>query len=175
VIQRTERYSDLDVILVHIIGLVGVGKTYFIQHHFPQKAIIFDIKDAYELYHFSPNDLKDNTAAYEQFKQAIDGHIDRLYHEIINSDLRLLLIESTGTNRAMNSVLYKYRPYKIWIEPDIQRMDNQYLRERPYAGEINKYVLKKWQKGEIQCNNRFDPKTNEYENPIPIEVAKFLI
>jgi len=169
------RYSGLDVIIIHVIGLVGAGKTYFIQHYFPENTIIFDIKEAYELYQFSPSQLKDDPIAYDKFKQAIEGHIDMLYHKVLTSDWKLLLIESTGTNRAMNSALHKYRPYKIWIEPDYKRMDEKYLQERPYAEEINKYVLKKWQIGEIQCNNEFDPRTNQFQNPIPKEIARFLV
>jgi predicted kinase len=165
--------------VIHVIGLVGAGKTYFIQHHFPQSAVIFDIKDAYELFNFSPSDLQNNEAAYTQFKQSIDSHIERMYHKILSIDEmkcpHVLLVESTGTNRAINSVLYKYRPYKIWIDPDFKRMDDQYLRERPYADEVNKYVLKKWQKGEIQCNNVYNPNSKKFENPIPKEIQKFLV
>jgi hypothetical protein len=66
-----------------------------------------------------------------------------------------------------------FKPYILWIEPDKYRMENTYLRERPYAESENKAVMKKWHTGKIYENNIYNPRTDEFLNSIPEGYRRF--
>ena len=161
--------------IIHMIGLVGAGKTYFINRHFPQDAQVFDIKMVYDLHQFSPGDLHNNFEAYEKFAQALQSELKFFLIKTQQLGFNYAIIESTGTNGALNKALRSYKDYRIWIEPDKYRMDATYLRERPYAEELNKYLKKKWGKNEIYANNLYDPRFQEFDNPVPKRIAKLLV
>ncbi|MHA1728453.1 MAG: hypothetical protein ACTSWY_06945 [Promethearchaeota archaeon] len=161
--------------VIHVIGLVGAGKTYFIQRHFPQTALVFDIKVVYELNQFSPGDLYNNPAAYERFTITLQSEFNLFLERAEKAGHNYIIAESTGTNSAMNKTFRKYREYCIWIEADNRRMQSQYLREMPYAGELNKYLRKRWMKNEIYTHNIYDPKFEEFENNLPEDVAMILV
>ena len=60
-----------EIPIIHVIGLVGAGKSTFIQKYFPD-LLVFDIKDIYENNNFNPKDLHDNPRSYLQFQSALE-------------------------------------------------------------------------------------------------------
>jgi hypothetical protein len=165
--------NDIMIKVIHIIGLVGAGKTHFINMHFPDIPEIFDIKTVYEQSQFEPGDLHNNPQAYEKFMQAMDSSFKYFVENMQNLGFKYVVCESTGTNAAMNQTLRSYKPYILWIEPDQYRMENTHLRERPYAESVNKAVMKKWHTGKIYENNIYDPRTDEFQNSIPESFRRF--
>ncbi len=103
--------------VIHIIGLVGAGKTHFINRHFPGIPEIFDVKTVYEQSQFAPGDLHNNPKAYEKFMLAMDSTFKYFVENMQKLEFEYVVCESTGINGAMNKTLRPYKPYILWIEP----------------------------------------------------------
>ena len=67
--------------IIHVIGLVGAGKSTFIQKYFSNLPV-FDIKNIYKANNFNPKDLHDNPGSYPQFKSALYYSFSNFYKNI---------------------------------------------------------------------------------------------
>ena len=160
---KTHNIGKSSVKIIHVIGLVGSGKSKFIQKFLSGSNIddspsfsypIFDIKEIYEESGFSPEDLKD-PKNYSQFNSAIRfsignltfGLTENLSKNLIGEDQNLLIVESSGINKALNESLIPYDRLIIWIKSNFGKNISII---RPYAESLNKVLRKKFEKNEIK-------------------------
>ena len=160
--------------IIHIIGLVGAGKSTFIQKYFPDLPI-FDIKDIYENNNFNPKDLHDNPNSYLQFQSALEYSFSQFYQNLEERNVPIGIVESSGINKGLNEILKKFFVYRIWITPDITRMKSKKIYEKqPYAKDLNDHMLKLANYKKIIYNNEFNFKTYDFSKSLPPILKKFL-
>ena len=98
--------------IIHVIGLVGAGKSTFIQKYF-RGLPVFDIKDIYKDNNFNPKDLHDNSGSYPQFQSALDFSFSNFYKNLETNNIPIGIVESSGINKGLNQILKKFFVYRI--------------------------------------------------------------
>lgn len=140
--------------IVHVIGLVGAGKSHFIREFCPY-APVFDIQDVYKEYDISPDQLQGT--AYGQFANALAYTLDNFFRHY--SAENLLLIESSGLNRALNRYLLAMSHDTILIESSYS---DGIALERSYATDLNRLITHAIDKHEITPTYRYNGDTGEF-------------
>ncbi len=155
--------------IIHVIGFVGSGKTWFISK-FLRDFECFDIKDIYEEAGFEPGQLYNNPTAYAQFQGALEYKIDQLMNNLPDE---WLVVESSGINRALNATLLKFLSYHIWVDQSIERIKEAGIyRSRPYAKSLNRVLAEKMQKGEITHDMVYSMEEQRFKSPLPPDLKK---
>lgn len=158
---------SFDLPILHVIGLVGSGKTFFIQKFF-SNIPTFDIKQIYEDFGFTPKDLHKQPEKYTQFQRALQIKLNQFLDFIKIHKFPIVLVESSGINQALNHILNQYNNYRIWIKADISRMKSLNIyTKRPYAEKLNDHMLGLKKNRKILFNNEFDFKSLEFSNSLP--------
>lgn len=152
--------------VVHVIGLVGAGKTYFINKWFPKVSEIFDIKMVYEQHNFSPENLKGNPSMYLAFKNVLKNYLTQFVEKFESNGF--FIAESSGANGVFNQIFQELDEYRILIEPNYDRIKKVVETQRgDYAKKLNEYLSKKYETGQILFDNSYDPATNSFRKPLP--------
>lgn len=141
------------MLIIHVIGKVGAGKTTFIEKYLSQYPC-FDIKKIYEQTGFTSNNLSD-IGDYTEFNNNLYQLLSQKIRTAIDSQTPLI-IESSGMNQYLNKVIYLIKDldlYQIWVDCEIA---DRIYDERPYAERINKLFQTKIVNGHILFHTRFD-------------------
>ncbi|XEO75187.1 hypothetical protein WKT22_00202 [Candidatus Lokiarchaeum ossiferum] len=158
---------SFDLPILHVIGLVGSGKTFFIKKFF-SNVPTFDIKKIYEDFGFSPEDLHNQPEKYSQFQSALQINFEKFLAFVKMEKFPIVLVESSGINQALNQILNQYNNYRIWIKADISRIISLNIyTSRPYAKKLNEHMLGLRKNRKIIFNNEFDLKSLEFSNSLP--------
>ena len=161
-----------EIPIIHVIGLVGAGKSTFIQKYFPDLPI-FDIKDIYENNNFNPKDLHNNPGSYIQFQSALKYSFSNFYRNLEEMNVPIGIVESSGINKGLNKILEKFTVYRIWITPDHKRMQVKKIYEKqPYAKSLNEHMLTLFKYKKIIYNNEFIFKTYDFSKVLPPIIKK---
>ncbi len=167
--------KESEIPIIHVIGLVGAGKSTFIQKYFPNLPI-FDIKDIYENNNFNPKDLHNNPGSYLQFQSALKYSFSNFYRNLKEKNISISIVESSGINKGLNEILRKFFVYRIWITPDHSRMKSKKIYEKqPYAKGLNEHMLTLFKYKKIIFNNEFHFKTYDFSKSLPPIIKKFLV
>lgn len=159
--------------VVHVIGLVGAGKTTFINKWFPKIPDVFDIKTVYEQHDFSPENLQGNPQLYASFKQVLKEYLLQFIEK--SEELGFFIAESSGANGIFNQLFKELDEYRIWIEPDFVRIKKVVETQRgSYAKDLNEYIIQKFNHGEIMYHNSYNTNTNAFSKPLPDFLKKYL-
>ena len=134
--------------ILHIIGPVGVGKTYFIKR-FLKKYHIFDIQTIYNKYGFGPNDLR-NPEIFRQFKSAIENTFQTFFQK----SKEILVVESSGMNRSLNQTISKYPNITILL---LRPIPESIYKERPYAESMNAQFNEYYKNNMIRADYTLNP------------------
>nr|QEE16305.1 hypothetical protein DSAG12_02135 [Candidatus Prometheoarchaeum syntrophicum] len=162
-----------EIPIIHVIGLVGAGKSTFIQKYFPNLPI-FDIKDIYQTNNFTPQDLHNNPASYLQFQSALDYAFTQFYQNLKEKNMPIGIVESSGINKGLNEILKKFFVYRIWITPDLRRIkENKITEKQPYAKNLNDHMLSLHKYKKIIYNTEFNFKTYDFSKRLPPIIKKF--
>ena len=121
------------MILVHVIGKVGVGKTHFIRQY-GSSAPCFDIKSIYEKYDITPQDLQ-QPGVYSQFTSALAYTLDGFLQQF--SDSSIIFIESSGLNKAINAFLVRLNPTLLYVQ---SHYSDSIENSRKYAKDLNPLI-----------------------------------
>jgi hypothetical protein len=152
--------------VVHVIGLVGAGKTHFINAYFPKISDIFDVKMVYEQHNFSPELLHNNPQLFYSFKNTLRQYLGQFMEQY--ADLGFFIAESSGANSAFNEIFRDLKEYRIWIDPDYDRIDQIISSQRgSYAKGLNQYLREKYERGEIFFDNSYNPLTRTFKRALP--------
>ncbi|MHA1718173.1 MAG: hypothetical protein ACTSWX_00130 [Promethearchaeota archaeon] len=155
--------------IIHVIGIVGAGKSKFIKK-FLYNYPTFDIKEIYQNYSFNPKDFQADPEKYSQFQSALDYSFSKFYEQLERKKLPVGIVESSGINHALNNILRRFFVYRIWIIPNKQSENSKpwkLYEERPYAEELNKHLMQKFEKNEVPFNNKFDFANNHFLKELP--------
>ncbi len=159
--------------IIHVIGLVGAGKSTFIQKYFATLPI-FDIKDVYENNNFNPKDLHNNPGSYVQFQSALEYSFLNFCRNLEERNIPIGIVESSGINKGLNDILKKFFVYRIWITPDHKRMQIKKIYEKqPYAKDLNEHMQKLFNYRKIVYNNEFNFKTYDFSKRLPPIIKEF--
>src|SRR5271157_1759540 len=90
--------------VVHVIGLVGSGKSTFIRQYLYEWPA-FDIQGVYKECNFAPDDLFENPEAYHQFRDALKYYLEGFIAEARANACPLVVVESSGVNQVLNGFL----------------------------------------------------------------------
>lgn len=93
-ISATVPKKKSNIPIIHVIGLVGAGKSTFIQKYFPNVPV-FDIKDIYLNNNFNPKDLHNNPNSYLQFQSAL-GYSFSQFYQNLKKISRIIFFEFRG-------------------------------------------------------------------------------
>jgi len=148
--------------ILHIIGKVGAGKTTFIKKYFPNEYI-FDIREIYEEYGFNPSEIKD-AESYSQFYSAIIYRIESLIKELEQNNINLLIVESSGLNKAINKAIEKYDRLIILIKSSFS---DKIESVNSYAYELNEKIDEAIRNDKLKYNLIFDFDNKEILGNIP--------
>ncbi len=158
--------------IIHIIGLVGAGKSTFIRQYLYEYPA-FDIQTIYKECNFTPNDLFDNNQAYHQFQDALKYYFEGFIHESQQNDCPFVVVEFSGINLLLNGFLDQYSLYRIWIDAgNPLNYDDLFLEERPYAPELNQRILELWNNGEIPIDNTFNMERTIFSEELPSDLQE---
>ncbi|MHA1820753.1 MAG: hypothetical protein ACTSVC_09800, partial [Promethearchaeota archaeon] len=83
-----------------------------------------------------------------------------------------LVIESSGTNRAVNEFVKKYPHLTIWVESDFYK-DRNILEARKYASELNKYLENRLKNHELQFDFIFNVNGKKFKKNIYTNANQF--
>lgn len=157
------------MLLIHLVGLVGAGKTHFLHSFFPTSPA-FDIKDVYEEYCITPQDLR-RPEIYSQFASAVEFTLTNFTRQFAGEPVGF--IESSGINQAINRSLARYPHKTLWIQ---SHFSDKIALERPYAPRLNARILDAYHLRRIQNEWIFDGDTQLfYAGGNEIKDWKFLI
>ena len=171
-------HDDSKIPLIHIIGYVGVGKSTFIRKYL-RKFPTFDIKDIYQKNFFNPKDLKDEPEKYLQFQSVLDFSFFQFFKNLEINRIPVGIVESSGINRALNNILRRFYVYRIWIIPfNLNEKMNQmkqskFNKEIPYAEELNKHLMEKFEKNEVPFNNQYNFIEESFMKDLPTIFKKY--
>lgn len=154
--------------IIHIIGLVGSGKSKFIKKYLNSHEV-FDIKDIYTQYQFEPKDLKD-PQKYSQFHSAIDYTLKNMVNFLEKNGEEALIVESSGSNKAINSALFPYEKIIILITSE---KNEEIYQNRQYARELNRILLSELEQGKIHFDIEFNWNKNRFIGQIPDQFKRF--
>jgi hypothetical protein len=159
--------------VLHVVGLVGAGKTTAIRRFFPT-CVEMDIQDVYRLNDFQPDDIK-SPENYAKFEAALKGHFENYLAEVTRLNQPLLIIESSGINQALNRLLAPYSPFIVWIVPDFARIgDPAFLKRRRYAEGLNQVIWTKFNQRKLVVHATYDTATGEFTGDLPAWLAPFV-
>lgn len=141
------------MLIIHVIGKVGSGKTTFIEKFLPGYPC-FDIKEIYESTGIQSNELN----MYGEYAHFMAEMVKGLTAKIIlaNKTNHILIVESSGMNQALNTCILQIKPldlYQIWVDCEI---NPKIYTERPYADRINKVFQSKIVNSNIMFHTKFD-------------------
>ena len=171
-ISTVSHRKKSEIPIIHVIGLVGAGKSTFIQKYFPDLPV-FDIKDIYQNNNFNPKDLHNNPNSYLQFQTALEYSFANFYQNLEERNVPIAIVESSGINKGLNQILKKFFVYRIWITPDHKRMKIKRIHEKqPYAKDLNEHMLTLFKYHKIIYNNEFDFKTYDFSKRLPPIIKK---
>ncbi len=134
--------------ILHIIGPVGVGKSFFIKK-FLKKYHVFDVQTIYKKYGFGPADLR-NPQVFQQFKAAIENTFESYFLK----SKEILVVESSGLNRSLNQTITKYPNLTVLL---LRQIPESIYNERPYAREINTQFFEYLEKKQIKADYILNP------------------
>nr|QEE17770.1 hypothetical protein DSAG12_03608 [Candidatus Prometheoarchaeum syntrophicum] len=162
-----------EIPIIHVIGLVGAGKSAFIQKYFPNLPI-FDIKDIYQTNNFTPQDLHNNPDSYLQFQSALEYSFEGFYQNLKETNKPIGIVESSGINKGLNAILKKFFVYRIWITPDFKRMQAKKIYvKQPYAKNLNEHMLALYKYKKIIYNTEFNFTTYDFSKRLPPIIKKY--
>jgi hypothetical protein len=153
--------------------LSGSGKTTFIRqylHEYPA----FDIQALYKELQFDPSQLKGNPDVYRQFRDALTYHFTEFIKTAEVNQSPIAIVESSGINQTLNSVMERYPIYTIWV--DLGKplpYDELFMEERPWAKEFNEEVGNLWDSHELVSDNEFNMQTGQFSKPLPSEFSEY--
>lgn len=148
--------------ILHIIGLVGAGKTTFIERYLA-KYPVFDIKRVYHESNFTPQDIKD-PAKYGQFASAIRFHLTNAIESIKKSEGEYLIIESSGINQTINAFVTAYDRLTLWIQ---SKYHLKAVKYREYAANLNRAIINALDRGTIRYDLVFDWSRKSFLDHMP--------
>lgn len=155
------------MIFIHVIGLVGAGKTTFINKHLSTYPC-FDIQSIYTRNQIIPENLK-HPEEYRRYYAILSQTFEDFVHQCQSEKGLIGIIESSGANHGLNQLLRKHLCYSIWIRPDLARLqDPEFIAERPYAPDLNTYLLELYTKRRLhRIDLEFDPETLTFHPKLP--------
>ena len=155
------------MIFLHVIGLVGAGKSTFIKKHLDNYPC-FDIQSIYTQNHINPQTLK-HPERYQQYFALLRQAFEEFVHHCQAEKGLIGIIESSGANHGLNQILRKHLSYVIWIQPDLNRLqDPEFIAMRPYAPELNTYLLDLYTKHRLhRIDAEFNPDTLTFQPNLP--------
>ncbi len=172
-ILRVSSRKKSEIPILHVIGLVGAGKSTFIQKYFPNLPI-FDIKDIYENNNFNPKDLHNNPNSYLQFQSALEYSFSQFHQNLEANKISIGIVESSGINKGLNEILKNYSVYRIWITPDLKRIEDKKIYEKqPYAKDLNEHLLNLFKYRKIIYNTEYNFKTYDFSKRLPPILKEF--
>jgi hypothetical protein len=142
------------MLIIHLIGKVGSGKTYFYEK-FLAAYPRFDIKSIYEKLNIQSNELTD-PRLHAEFNTTL---VNDLWATIKNATLQqspVVVIESSGMNTMLNASILHIKQldlYIIWVDCEI---NDQIYQERPYAERINRVFQSKMVNNNLPFHTKFD-------------------
>lgn len=148
--------------ILHIIGLVGAGKTTFIQSFLPVYPC-FDIKEIFESCHYSLHDLQSPSIRYFQFAAELESNL--LHFFDVHKEEDFVLVESSGVNNALNNILTKYTSSNILVT---SKFHLQVYEDRPYAKQINALIRGKLKTHVVPLDSIYDWTHNYWVRPLPV-------
>lgn len=169
--SSTEEISSFRIL--HIIGFSGAGKSTFIRQYFHEYPA-FDIQALYKELQVDPSQLQGNPEIFRKFRDALSYHFTQFITNVVTNQSPFAIVESSGINLALNSLLERYSLYTIWI--DLGKpfpYDELFVEERPWAKELNTELENLWLKHEITADNEFNMQTGQFSHPIPNEFKDF--
>jgi predicted kinase len=100
------------MIIIHVIGPAFAGKSSFIKQYLSTE-IIFDIRaDFYEPKGIDPEEYKGK--AYEKLRQLLAQELSNRLRQA-QAEKKFLVIESSGTNQAINDFIKNYNDFIILV------------------------------------------------------------
>jgi hypothetical protein len=154
------------MLLLHIIGAVGAGKTTMIRQFWPTYQV-FDIKDVYTFFQFTPEDLRDSEK-YQSFANGVASELEGYCMECELAEQPIGIVESSGINKALNAALSQYEVCTIWIEGDpTQASTPEFEQSHPYAASLNAEILRQITDGKITTNLKFSMLTQTWSGKVP--------
>lgn len=157
-----------------MIGFVGAGKSSFIRQYLYEYPA-FDIQTVYKEFNFSPAELKDNSANYRQFEDALRYSLENFFKEARLNACPMVVVESSGLNQALNAIITDHPVYTLWIDLGSEiPYDEVFVEERPYAKSLNASLQTQKEKGELGINNTFNMKTCTFDHPLSAEIQEYI-
>lgn len=141
------------MLIIHVIGKVGAGKTTFIKKYF-SKYPFFDIKKVYEKTGITSSNLREG-AEYSEFTNTVYEMFTEKMRKAVEKK-QPLIVESSGMNVYLNHLLSLVKDldlYQIWVDCEIT--DTIYA-ERPYAEGINRVFQARIVNSNILFHTKFD-------------------
>ncbi len=153
--------------VLHIIGLVGAGKSTFI-HRYLNEFPAFDIQKIYQRSGFSPADLHENHEAYERFIDALKYSVEKFTALVQGAEW--IVVESSGINSALNQILMDYQVYTILIT---SKFPQTIYDERPYAKSLNDVIRTSIKEKIVPYDCIFDWRSDSWVRAPNKEVSSF--
>lgn len=163
--------------VLHVIGLVGVGKTRFLHEYFPTLPV-FDIPTAYREFIFSPNDVKCKTMIDRKYETMIRAMWNKfLSDHDPGENLRATFcvgVESSGIDQTLNVILVPFFPIVLLIhgEPP-SLLDKEFWSTRPHGPTLNALLHEKLTTKAISYNYLYDAVTATFSSLLPREFCVY--
>jgi hypothetical protein len=142
------------MIIIHLIGKVGSGKTTFYEKYFAAYPK-FDIKTIYEKMNIQSNELND-PGIHAEFDATLKEDLRSVLKNAKLQQSPVVVIESSGMNQTLNNLISQIKEldlYQIWVDCEI---NGAIYQERPYAERINRIFQAKIVNSNIIFHTKFD-------------------
>jgi predicted kinase len=152
--------------IIHVIGAVGAGKSYFIKNYL-KEFNSFDIQSVYETHGINPSHLK-NLDVYHQFSSALASTIENYF----SFKDEPLVIESSGINKGLNRIIQRYTTKIILVH---RKIPKELYQQRPYAEKLNNIIFREIANNRLKYDVRIDLDEEGNKKIIPTILSNFSI
>ncbi len=150
----------LSMHILHIIGLIGSGKTTFIRAFLPLYPC-FDVKRVLETHNYTLYDLQSSSVRCHLFSVALEAGL--MHFLDVNREAPFLIVESSGINPPLNDFLRNYSFSNVLIT---SKFHIRAYNDRPHAKQLNELIRTKLKEKTFPLHSIYDWSHNRWVRPL---------